>query len=341
MTCPCVFITNEAYVPYLGVVMQSVIDNATPNNEYIFYVLYRDLREETIERFNNHIQKWANCSINFIDVSSYIEGRKFHTDGWVIEVYFKQLAPYILTDHDKLLYLDSDVVVNVDVAELFEIDMGSHILAAVRDIPMIRLFHAHFNWLGKKLCPQSLRPPDTMAELKNPDDYFNTGFLLFNAPVFRDEINFVELMDACARRYGFVDQDVLNIFCEGKTLLLPAKYNFAALCWSGTTNLPERFHAEFAEAKENPALIHLARKPWKCSFTTGYFPYFWAYAVRSPYFKEICRRFMGNGCMCDFAGEPLGIRLKHLLKEGKDGRRLALTTFMKCGFCTIHRNYLS
>ena len=335
LTCPVVFVVNDPYAPYMSVTMQSVIDNASARNQYIFYVLHLDLREETMERLNRHIQKTPNCSIKFVDVSSYLEGWTLLTTGWPVEIYFKQMAPYILTGHDTLLYLDSDIVVNIDVAQLFEINLGKNVLAAARDITLIGLFHASLKWFGKML-PKSRRPADIMADLKNPDDYFNTGVLLFNTPAFRSEINFNELMDACTRKWRFPDQDLLNVFCEGKTQLLPMKYNFQVRCWSGTSYLPERFHAEYAEAKENPALIHLMHKPWKFAYTTRFFPYFWMYALRSPYFNELSRTMRGNGCMCDFAEEPFSVRLKRLLKEGKKGRRLALTTFLKCGLCRQH-----
>jgi lipopolysaccharide biosynthesis glycosyltransferase len=341
MTCPLVFTVNDPYAPYMSVTIQSIIDNASSGNEYIFYVLYRDLREETMERLKGHIEKLSNCSVKFVNVRSYVEGRTLNSGGWAPEVFFKQLAPYVITGHEKLLYLDSDVVVNIDVAHLFEIDMGSNVLAAGRDVPQLRCLHSPVNRFGKRPRSESRQLSDIITGLKNPDDYFNTGVLLFNASAFRNEINFDALMEAGARIFKYPDQDLFNVFCEGKTLLFPIKYNLQVHCWSVSTYLPQRFKAEFAEAKENPALLHLLIKPWKYHVSAWYFPYFWAHAVRSPYFNELRRQMLAKGCICDFADEPFGVRLKRLLKEGKKGRRLAFMTFMKCGLCTLHRGYLS
>ena len=39
--------------------------------------------------------------------------------------------------YDKVLYLDSDLIVKGDVSELFNVELGDNLLAAVRDIDFL------------------------------------------------------------------------------------------------------------------------------------------------------------------------------------------------------------
>ena len=42
--------------------------------------------------------------------------------------------PSIFPEYDKVIYLDSDIVVNCDIAELYNKDMGDNIIGAVKDM---------------------------------------------------------------------------------------------------------------------------------------------------------------------------------------------------------------
>ena len=53
------------------------------------------------------------------------------------ETYYRLLAPSLLPNVEKAIYLDSDLVVCGDLAELFDVDVTGHLLAATRDADTI------------------------------------------------------------------------------------------------------------------------------------------------------------------------------------------------------------
>lgn len=77
----------------------------------------------------------------------------------------------ILTAYDKVLYVDSDLVLTEDIAGLYQTDIGDKALGAVPDTEVIRMYFTDIvikNYLDKTL------------ELENPYRYFNSGVLIMN-----------------------------------------------------------------------------------------------------------------------------------------------------------------
>lgn len=115
--------------------------------------------------------------------------------------YFTSLLP----NEDKILYLDTDLVIEKDLSELWNIDMTGYAFAAVRD-NNINNYHRPF-----------------MDELPF---YFNSGVLLMNLKYLRDhklEGVIHKHLNNCA--WSFPDQDVLNIIGAGHVFELDCKFN--------------------------------------------------------------------------------------------------------------------
>ncbi|MGC4387295.1 glycosyltransferase, partial [Streptococcus suis] len=69
-------------------------------------------------------------------------------DGITIETYYRYLLPEILVDCDKVIYLDSDLLIRCDVKELWDIDVSQHYLAGVNEIDIVNRFPDHKLKLG-------------------------------------------------------------------------------------------------------------------------------------------------------------------------------------------------
>ena len=116
-------------------------------------------------------------------------------------------------DIDKIIYLDSDIIVNLDINELWRIDLGDKPFAAVPESS---------NGISSKnfiLCHKGY---------VKGEDYFNCGVLMMKPRLLRDNellmkgIKFVGEQPLCVN----LDQDVLNYLFSEKYLKLPAKFNF-------------------------------------------------------------------------------------------------------------------
>lgn len=99
---------------------------------------------------------------------------------------------------DKLLYLDTDIIINGDIIDLYSIDIGSYEMGAVED------------YLGKWFKHRG---------------YINSGVLLLNLPTLRETGLFKKTRECCAtKKMWFPDQDSLNSLVS-KKLMLPTRYN--------------------------------------------------------------------------------------------------------------------
>lgn len=102
----------------------------------------------------------------------------------------------------KIIYLDTDTIVNGDLKELFKIDITNYELACVKDL---------YNWLN----------PYRWKVKK----YFNSGVLLLNMKAIRKSKLFKKSRELVANKKMISpDQDALNFLVKDK-LVLPEKFN--------------------------------------------------------------------------------------------------------------------
>ena len=127
--------------------------------------------------------------------------------------------PEVLDNINKVIYLDCDVIVTLDIAELWEIDLEDYPLAACPDPDFPRSLGLKYYIPKIKKLYHHLLP-------RTP--YFNAGVLILNLKSMRENT----LLSLFASKYlekfpyaPFSDQDVLNAYCKGKYIKLDKKYN--------------------------------------------------------------------------------------------------------------------
>lgn len=109
------------------------------------------------------------------------------------------ISDKVLTDVDKILYLDTDVMVNKSLKDLFKININNYEFAGVKD------------YLGHVFI--------------NPK-YINTGVLYLNLKKIRETKLFEKcIVELSEKKYAFPDQTVLNKFAKKKKYL-PDIYNY-------------------------------------------------------------------------------------------------------------------
>ncbi|MBO5714663.1 MAG: hypothetical protein J6R83_04530 [Clostridia bacterium] len=107
--------------------------------------------------------------------------------------------------------------------------------------------------------------------------YFNSGVLLINAKMFREEKvleNFIKALEIVTFRVA-PDQDYMNVLCKDRVKYLD-------LGWDKMPINPQNFDSK------NLKLIHynLNLKPWKYD-NIPYADYFWKYAKNSLFYDKI------------------------------------------------------
>ncbi len=282
-----VFACSENFVPYLSVAVQSIVDNASPDRRYDIIVLTRDITPASMITLSRQV-KQPNTGIGYLDVDAALGDIELpHHGHFRPETYFRLLAPQLLPNVDKAIYLDSDLIVNDDLAKLYDYDVTGYKLAATRDADTIGQIDGYDTSVGPYLKEE--------LGMDDPHDYFQAGVLLMNLAELRRTVSPEEFLEISTERmWRWLDQDVLNKVVNGHYLRLPMRWNYL-MDWQHlrrthiVANAPKEIRDQYDEAREDPAIVHFAgpdNRPWLYPDADGA-DLFWHYAMRSPYIEEI------------------------------------------------------
>ena len=214
--------TDENYLPYLKVAVRSILANTKKGN-IDFLVLNDGIGADAQHAFIGSFTGVSNLSIRFIDVGDAV--RSLNVDKYkqssqthfTIAILYRLLLPYLLTSYEKMLYLDIDLCVCGDVADLYNTDIGDCLLGGVYDLGVKDsvAFRAGYSEWGRA---------NGFCEW---EDYINSGVIIVNLEAFRAENGIFDrlLLIAIAGADHFPDQDALNFVCKGRIRHLDLEWN--------------------------------------------------------------------------------------------------------------------
>ncbi|MEY8222090.1 DUF4422 domain-containing protein [Enterocloster aldenensis] len=310
---PVVMATNRLFIPYLSAMIHSLIDTFSKDNNLDIIILHSDVDEELQKIVKQIGSKKHNISIRFCNCSNQVRQIPFRVHHhFSVETFYRYFILDLLDEYDKVLYLDADMIICHDVAELYSENVDGYYLAAVKDMDVIGTYKA--DETQRKYIDHALK-------LKNPLDYFQAGVLLINLKKMKEELSSKKMVElTLARNWRMVDQDVLNILCQGKVKFLPQKWNIL-INWKHCghsrieqmRNTPYILWREYQEARLEPNIIHYAGgwKPWNtplCDFEEK----FWEHARKIPFYEMI---------LCDNA---TNLAYKNVVQAATGKRRFRL-----------------
>lgn len=284
---PVVFAADNNYAPILSVAIDSMLKNADPTRFYDVVVLNTDIGHNKQSILMRYFSRYKNVQVTFYNVSRMVRDYKLDTNNAHIsvETYFRFLAQDILSAYDKVVYLDSDLVVNGDVAELFDVDLGNNLVAATRDIDYL----ANLNVRGGDRMRYSLE----ILNMDDPYAYFQAGVMVFNTRELRRLHSIVEWLQIATNPvYIYNDQDILNQECQGRVTYLPAAWNVTHNIFGRADELypqaPAAVYDAYLAGRNNPHVVHFAGaiKPWQ-NASCDMAQYFWQYARDTPFYEAI------------------------------------------------------
>ncbi|MCL1998686.1 MAG: glycosyltransferase family 8 protein [Turicibacter sp.] len=247
MTIPIVLISDEKFLIGTHTTINSILINSFENTKYVFYLLTPEtVTQSDLANIFTTVQKFPNSSIEHVNMGLKPTLTK---KNWKSAARFKFRIPDVITDHDKCLYLDSDVCVTADLTDLFNTELAQNYIAGVRSFLIGKSQNHHYN-IG----------------LPNLMQYVNTGVLLMNLKTMRDEdvsSKFLSAIDD-GTDYKYVDQDCINKVCYNRIQLLPTKFNVTCVTYDLLSE-GRGYTQEADEILNNPVIIHYTRKlkPWK------------------------------------------------------------------------------
>jgi len=240
---------DEGYAAYLCVAIDSVVRNSTSPIQ--FHVLTRGFKKETTDKIGEHFRS-ERCQINFLpcdDVDYGEVGGKY--PRITVSTMDRLLLPELLPTTRRVVYLDTDILVLGDIAELFWTEMDGRPIAARGSIaPGASSGFAHLNRITGRLSPamatEFRRRVSLRCDLAFPT--FNAGVLVLDLQQLR-EMHFCREFLPFVFRYGINDQELLNFFACGNWSAIPSSWN----SW------PTQ------EIVDAPKLVHFvgSNKPWE------------------------------------------------------------------------------
>lgn len=202
---PIVLITDSNQIMQISVTITSIIHNANPTVRYEVSVLGIGISNEEKEK----IQSLGTENV-LVDVKMF--DNKY--SGIVSELQhvttacnYKFDIPSIFKDYEKVLYLDTDIIVQSDLLSLYNTDLTDKYAAVVQDMHGI----STLGCVNRTGCP----------------NYFNAGMMLLNIQKINKDDCPKKIIEA-KEKYGdeCVDQDSFNRVIGNNCIFLPPKYNW-------------------------------------------------------------------------------------------------------------------
>jgi len=329
---PVLFCCSDYYVPYLMVVLQSLIEHSSVNHNYDIIIFTKD-----ISIYNRNLLKQIfntkNISIRFVvgKFNQFKFSKTKHAEHASSDCYNRLFAPFILKNYKKVICLDADILVKHDIYYLYIQELNDCALGACVDQGMVGLYNITSDgWFNIEDKNYNYRQYlDDYMELNNPYNYFNAGVFLFDLEKLdinqykKDMFKYMQ-----NKNLLFGDQDILNLIFDDKTKLLDISWNYMPDNSNYTfnrilDNMPLPILKEYKKAKQNPKIIHYAGsiKPWNLKdsdHTSLEFQHlWWDVARRSPLYEVILSRINAKNSKNETHILPSGINqedVKNLVK---------------------------
>lgn len=292
---PIILLSSEYYVPYMGVLIQSLKEHISPTNGYDIIVLHKSINSEHQKQLQRTIEKCKNISIRFFDARSIIDDSRFYVSSqyYAVEAYYRILTPWILKNYKKAIVMDSDLILNHDIGDLYDYDISDKCFAAVKDIVYMGFLNG--------AQPGVLSYTKEKMKMKKPYNYVNTGVMLMNLERIRQKCSGMELVRFCQENnFNIQEQDGLNAFFEGEIKFIDLKWNYyvavnSAICYSIdlAPRLEKALYMTINPYSEinTPYIIHYASqpKPWNDP-NVVYSELWWKYARKTEFYPLILFR---------------------------------------------------
>ena len=229
------FCADLPYVPILCVALTSLYMHNFRRPIDVTVVL--QTVDENAERLIQDSAARFNRNVDIIDLKN-IDLSYLPEYSQPVSTYYRLLLPSLLKNRNRTIYLDSDLVVEIDLSELFDADLDGHPLGGVPDRDAIQQgLQAHIN-----------RPGDL---------YINAGVLVMDLDKWRKENIAQQCMQWLTENptiATMMDQDAINYTLYKQKFFFDKKFNLNPI-----HDPPAKTLAEIPER-----VLHFAGaiKPW-------------------------------------------------------------------------------
>lgn len=257
-TVAVAMITDENYSVPAAVAIQSLKENRSQNTKYQVTIVGIGLSHSTIKRLSELKESNVEIQILALEASAVeaLGGETLTNYGVPPTALVKFLLPSLMASYDKVLYIDDDVLVKRDLAELFATELGTNYAGVVADMPQVLYEKQTFgSQFGR--------------------NYFNSGVLLLNIAKMREDGTQQLLVETKKTSDSpLQDQDIFNEVFASKVVHLPIRYNTLMINLVRSKHkfdvrqINTRFGTRYGsleDIRRDSAILHYCSKdkPWK------------------------------------------------------------------------------
>lgn len=282
------------FFPHALTAIASLMAHARDENNYDLIIVQDGIPRERLAAAVEWMRRFANASLRFVDVRPLVEAegkRAFATPKAVsYATYFRVFAPEVFGGYDKIVYLDTDMLLLDDVADLYNRDLRGNLVGAIHD------FVAEEQG---RVNPEVAAFRKEQLRMAPEDGYFNAGMLVMDLAGMRANDTAATLLRRNREITGgnLADQDVMNSVLKGRVEFIDCVWNYFDW-WLD----PEERSAHFElmngrdretvrAARERAAVLHyVEKKPWSRDYTGYNGRHYWRYAKTTPFYAESLAR---------------------------------------------------
>lgn len=245
-TINLVFVSGKEYFKYAIVTLYSAVDHS--NSRFKAYFLYHDVDNEMKEECL-HIFRNKNIEIIFIEFSSdKFSQYSIHNSNLSMATFAKFEIPYLIQE-EKIIYLDSDMIVVSDLKTLWDRFDSRYSLMAVCNPP-------YSKWKDREIIG-----------LEVDQKSFNAGVLFMNLEKIRNENSAKKLFEFTDKNHEIIklaDEAAFNYVYKNDWKKLPYYYNYTTLFYRRNYSIVGLSNEEYIDSIKNLTIIHFSGrdKPW-------------------------------------------------------------------------------
>ena len=252
---------DDNYAMPLAVTVYSALANLkNKQKKVVLFIIDGGIKPATKRRITESIDSIGleQLEISWVRPNESLIENLTLVRHFTIAVYYRLLIPQIIPKHfDKVIYLDSDLVVQGDLEQLWNIDMGDNYVLAVQD---------YTQWYVSMAV--GLR--NYQERGINPDyKYFNSGVLVINLEKWRSDNIPSKVVEYIEQNKDYVrdcDQDGLNVVLAEKWGELDRRWNQMPRIYTYPSWQDSPYDEElYKEILHHSHIVHFTNypKPWQ------------------------------------------------------------------------------
>lgn len=271
---PIAFAFDNNLILPACVCISSLMMNAKEDTFYDIFILHSthiELQKEELDKLPKY---YKNCRIQYREVDDTFDS-SFEIRGITTPAYYRLLIPELITEYDKVIYSDADIIFRMDLSELYHTDISPYYLAATKDV-----------WLN--FSDDGMKYISSVNGLRQ-GQYLQSGFIMMNCKKMLEDKLIDKFRNLAKEKLKYQDQDILNLTCGEKLLFLSMKYNMTDNLYYFLNKERDKIASilsgeDICKAMSNGNIHFNGHKPWK-KYSIN-FDIWWEYYRKSPFFDE-------------------------------------------------------